>query len=229
MAGMKENSLKKTHSYSSRGLTSFLVAAGFLLMVVSGLVLYIMPHGRIAYWTNWQFISLTKDQWGYIHVLSSYLFAGAGIFHLYLNWRPFVNYIVDRVRGGIKLKKELFITIIVLSVILLSSIYRLPPLIYIAELEEHIKNSWIADETHEPPFGHAELVELDKFIKKMGFDLDESIKALDQEGIRIDNPAETLGNIADANRTSPLRLYEIMKRANGEAGDNKKPLEKRDR
>jgi hypothetical protein len=48
-------------------------------------MLYIEPHGRVAYWTKWSFLGLEKDQWGNIHIFSGLLFLVAGGFHLYYN------------------------------------------------------------------------------------------------------------------------------------------------
>ena len=44
-----------------KGLTSFLTLSGFILMTVTGIVLFFEPEGRIAYWTNWTFWGLTKS------------------------------------------------------------------------------------------------------------------------------------------------------------------------
>jgi hypothetical protein len=66
---------RKIHT---RGLTSFFTLFGFIIMSITGLVLYIEPAGRVAYWITWQFAGLTKTDWGNIHILSSLLFIVAG-------------------------------------------------------------------------------------------------------------------------------------------------------
>ena len=202
---------KSSKSYSARGLVSFLTALGFLTMAVTGIILYITPHGRIAYWTNWQFLALTKDQWGTIHILSSYLFLIAGGFHLYYNWRPFTGYIVSRARGGLKLKKEIAVSTAVLVFVIVSSIYSIPPLIYIADLGEYIKDSWIVSDEHEPPMGHAELLPLKKFVQKTGLDLETSKQKLEAAGIEFTDENETLGEIAVRNGTSPIHIYSVIR------------------
>jgi hypothetical protein len=82
----------KSHAWNGRGLTSLMTAAGFLIMTVSGIVAFIVPHGRIAYWTDWRFFGLTKNNWGDIHVIGCALFLIAGGFHIYFNWRPLTSY-----------------------------------------------------------------------------------------------------------------------------------------
>ena len=95
---------------NKRGLVSFLTLFGFLIMSLTGLVLYVMPAGRVAYWIHWEMIGLSKDGWGNIHILSSILFIVAGAFHIGLNWKPLMNYFKDKVRRGVKLRRELVIS-----------------------------------------------------------------------------------------------------------------------
>ncbi len=41
-------------------ITSLTALISFLLLVLNSIVLYITPHGRIAYWADWRFWGLTK-------------------------------------------------------------------------------------------------------------------------------------------------------------------------
>ncbi len=52
------------NKHSSRSLIAFMVTWSFAVLTVTGIVLYIVPQGRIAYWTLWSFLGLSKDQWG---------------------------------------------------------------------------------------------------------------------------------------------------------------------
>lgn len=83
---------KDKQRWHGRGLTSLLTLAGFIIMGVTGLVLYFVPQGRIAYWTHWTFLGLDKTQWGDIHILSSVLFVAVGIVHTVNNWRRLWGY-----------------------------------------------------------------------------------------------------------------------------------------
>lgn len=198
--------------WNLRGLTSLLTLAGFLIMSVTGLVLYMVPHGRIAYWTNWTFLLLTKTNWGDIHILSSILFIIAGGFHTYFNWKPLMNYLRDRSRGGVKLKKEIAISVAAMVIITLSGIYKLPPLSYLIHLNETIKAAWVVSKEYEPPFGHAELLSLRVFCKKTGLPLKESQAELRRRGLEGVGPDRTVEQIAVANRISPLDVYRMIKK-----------------
>ena len=82
-----------------RGLTSFFTLFGFLIMSITGLVLYVVPQGRIAYWVTWKFLGMTKTEWGNIHIISSILFILAGAFHIYFNWSILINYFKKKIHS----------------------------------------------------------------------------------------------------------------------------------
>ena len=57
-----------------RKITSLTAALAFVLMVLTSIILYIVPQGRIAYWADWHLWGLTKTEWGNIHINSGLLF-----------------------------------------------------------------------------------------------------------------------------------------------------------
>jgi hypothetical protein len=36
----------------------------FLIMTYTGIMLFLCPHGRVAYWSDWHFFGLSKNQYG---------------------------------------------------------------------------------------------------------------------------------------------------------------------
>jgi len=195
-----------------RGLTSFFTLFGFLIMSVTGLVLYIVPAGRIAYWTTWELIGLTKTDWDNIHILSSILFIIAGIFHTYFNWKLLMSYFKNKITQKLKLRRELIISIVVSVWVLISAIWPFPPLSYLLDFNEWIKGTWVVEDNYEPPFGHAELLSLKTFTKKMDIDLDKAVRELKARGLVFENVDEILDDIAKANDISPMNIYLQIKK-----------------
>jgi hypothetical protein len=95
-----------------RSFVSLLTFSGFIIMSFTGIVLYFTPQGRVAYWTDWKFLGLTKVDWGNIHIISCFLFIVVGLFHLYYNWKPLTNYLSDKASHTFKLRKELMLSLI---------------------------------------------------------------------------------------------------------------------
>lgn len=194
-----------------RVLTSLCSLASFILLVFTGMILYIEPHGRVAYWTKWNLLGLQKDQWGSIHIFSGLLFLVAGGFHLYYNWQPVVRYVSGKIGTGLRYQRELIVSSLIFLWIIASGIWSLPPLIYVADLGEAIKSAWVSSPELEPPFGHAEMVSLKTFCKKQGIPLREAMAELRAAGFTVDSPDEALENIADSKGTSGMRVYEVIK------------------
>lgn len=198
---------KEKAKWHTRGLTSLCTLAGFLVMSLTGLVLYIVPQGRIAYWVDWTFLGLTKTAWGDIHILSSIFFVVAGAVHTYFNWRALLNYLRDKAKGTVKLKKEIAVATFAAVVLCVSGALKLPPLGYLLDLNETIKNAWVTSKDFEPPFGHAEEVSLRVFCKKTDIPLDRAVEALEAAGLHSVLPASRLVDISRRNGRSPLELY----------------------
>lgn len=195
-----------------RGLTSFFTLFGFLIMSVTGLVLYIVPAGRIAYWITWEMISLTKTDWGNIHILSSILFIIAGGFHTYYNWKPLMSYFKHKARKGVKLGRELIISSVLSVWIIVGALWPHPPLSYLLDFNEWIKDSWIIEDAYEPPFGHAELLSLKNFTKKMNIDISKASEELKANGIVFESVEEILEDIGKNNDISPMNIYLLIKK-----------------
>ena len=74
-----------------RKIASLTAALSFIVMLLTSIILYIVPQGRIAYWADWRLWGLTKEQWGNIHINTGILFLTALGFHIYYNWKPILS------------------------------------------------------------------------------------------------------------------------------------------
>ncbi|MFC1834721.1 DUF4405 domain-containing protein [Thermodesulfobacteriota bacterium] len=196
--------------WNNRGLASLMTVTGFIIMSFSGVIAYIVPQGRIAYWTDWHLFGLTKTNWGDIHILSSLLFLIAGGFHIYFNWKPLKNYFISRARGGLNLRKEIVLCLIVGIWVVASSILGLPPLSYVLDFNEYVKASWIVSKDYEPPFGHAELLSLPALCRKVGIPVKEALNELKNRGVRVESAKESLAEIAQRNNLKPMKVYSFI-------------------
>jgi ABC-type Fe3+-siderophore transport system permease subunit len=81
---------------SMRKITSLTATLSFILTVTTSIILYIVPQGRVAYWSDWRMWGLTKTQWGDVHINVGLLFLLALFLHIYYNWKPLMAYLKDR-------------------------------------------------------------------------------------------------------------------------------------
>ena len=80
---------------SFKKITSLTLGFSFLTMSFTGIMLYIVPKGKIAYWADWQMFGLSKGDYGDIHTTSMVVFILFGGFHIYYDWKPIVSYMKD--------------------------------------------------------------------------------------------------------------------------------------
>lgn len=202
----------KEKNWNGRAFTSLCSLVGFILLCFTGIILYLEPHGRVAYWIKWHLLSLEKDQWGNIHIYAGLLFLIAGGFHIYYNWKSLIKYLSGRIESALRYKRELAISCAIFIWIVVSGIWSLPPLGYVTELGETIKNSWVTSPDLEPPFGHAELVSLQTFCKKQLIPMDQAMQELRDAGFTVDSPKSTLAQIAESKQTSGMDVYSVIKK-----------------
>jgi hypothetical protein len=183
----------------------------FLLMAITGIVLYLVPQGRVAYWVDWKLFNLTKTDWGNIHIIAGLVFGLAGLFHLYNNWRVFMNYLTRKVSSSFKYKKELTLASLLTVFLLAGSIYQVPPLNYVIGFSGYLKQTWVASKEYEPPFGHAEDVSLKVLARKTEIELQPAVSALKAQGLIFGSDGEKVKDIAKANNTTPMGIFIIMK------------------
>ncbi len=193
---------------SFRKIVSLTLGISFLIMSYTGIMLFLAPHGRVAYWSNWRLLGLTKDQYGDIHTTSMVIFLLFGILHIYFNWNSILNYLRDKARNISFTKKEFIIALLINFTFLIGTILNLQPFQGFLNFEENIKAHW-ARIYGEPPYGHAEETRLDIFCNRMGIPLEKAKNLLKAKGIKF-SPEESLKKIAQQNHITPGQLYNII-------------------
>jgi len=202
---------------SFRRLVSLTIALDFVLMLVTGTVLYIVPHGRVAYWTDWRLWGLSKTQWGELHITLALLMVLAGLCHVYLNWKPIVSYLRGRSREARRLTPEFGAALALVLLFTGLTLLEAPPVSWVPDLADSIKDR--AGRIHgEPPYGHAEESRLNVFLRRTGLDEASSLAALDAAGIVWESRDRTILSIARANGITPQDVYLAMRPVEPRAG-----------
>lgn len=199
---------KKT---SYRAMTSLVTTWSFVVATVTGVVLYIVPEGRVAYWTIWELWGLTKEGWTDLHIIFSIVFVGIGIAHLVYNWKPFKNYMASRASGHVHVSNTVYGSVGIAAALFGLTLYSLPPANWVLDLSSTIKHSWVVTPAYEPPFGHAEEVSLAGFSKRQRIDLDAAMLKLKAQGIEVPTPQMALKDLASLNATTPMAIYDAIK------------------
>ena len=200
----------KKIKFKFRAFTALIVLWSFIVENVTGIVLYIVPPGRIAHWTNWKLWGFTKEQWGALHTIFGYLFLIFAVIHIYYNWKAIMNYIKQKIKAGLRMRVELVISLVLIILVFIATAISIPPFSTVMDFGTKMKNSW--EESRQEPFTpHAESMNLEEFTKQIGMSMERAEKILKNNGINVRDTSSTIQDIAIDNNTSPVALYEILK------------------
>lgn len=195
--------------FSWKAFVSFYIAFSFVVLGLSGLVLYVAPPGRIANWSVWTLGALSKAQWQAVHTLFSFVFLVAASFHLYFNWKVLVAYVRTKLHEGVRMRRELGLASAVASLLLVLTLAGVPPFSTVMAVGDDIKNAWTVP-TNEPPLPHAEELTVEKLAETVKMPLDTARENLAARGVTIAGDGMTVQQIAEANKLTPQQVYQRM-------------------
>ena len=78
--------------------TSFIMLYSFVIMVLSGFMLFVSPFGRLSMMIKWEMLWLDKMQWQALHLIFMLIFTLAGMVHIFYNWKPIKSYLKNRTK-----------------------------------------------------------------------------------------------------------------------------------
>lgn len=128
--------------FSLRGFTSILLVIALLVVLVSGVMLYVAPRGRTANVIDWSILSLGRSHWVALHINASLLFLVASVTHICMNLSRLVGYLKKRSRPGINMKWELATAVIVSTMIFAATILEIAPIDSLVDLKYQIRDTW---------------------------------------------------------------------------------------
>lgn len=199
----------KNKPFSFRAFISLFMFLDFIFIALTGILLYVAPPGRIAYWINWKLAGIDKTGLQTIHTVFAFLLVIAGILHIYYNWNVFWNYIISRAQKALNRRAEMILSIAITVIILIGSIAATPPFSTIMEWGDVLKNSWHSA-AEEPPIPHAELMNIREISEKTGVPLDTAMSRLREAGIKVKGSQQRIAGIAKKNDMSARKVFQII-------------------
>jgi len=178
-------------------------------MAFSGIIMYITPVGRVAYWSDWRMFGMNKTMYNETHITMSMLFLASMVLHIWLNWKPIVSYMKSNSGKVIVFTKETMIGLVLAVVFIVGTLNMTAPFSSILDALGNIKEDYEYS-LGNPPYPHAELTTLSAFIKRMQFDEAKAEDVLKNAGIKY-TMEENLKTIATNHGTDPAYIYELLK------------------
>jgi hypothetical protein len=135
-------SFDKRKAFAWRAMTSVLIGVSFIVLVVTGFVLFVTPPGRISNWSNWTLLGLRKHEWIALHVGFSTLFLLATVFHLVFNWRPMMDYFKNRMTRRVGFRWEWLVALAICLGVFVGTRADIFPFSSLMTLRRQAKQSW---------------------------------------------------------------------------------------
>lgn len=207
-----------------RRVVSLTMLLSFVVMVYTGIMLFVCPHGRVAYWTGWRLLGLSKEQYGELHTTFMVTFVVSGIWHITLNWKPITNYLKSRSRELKIFTPEFDLSMLLAVAFAVGTLAGIPPWSSLLAWQASIKDFWERRDG-SPPWGHAEENSLARFTRGLlnwerleherivRLSGTEALAALRDAGLTVEGEHQRLVDIARTNGTTPQALMAILREA----------------
>src|SRR6056297_3138081 len=118
---------------------SFSLLFSFILMLISGIILYFKPEGSVARWLEWEILFLSRASWESIHTIFSFLFMIIAFFHI-LKVHLF-SFFVYLNRKHLYAIKEFFLALAISLVVLVGTTLKLHPFESVYELGNRLSKA----------------------------------------------------------------------------------------
>jgi len=128
--------------FQIKGFVSLFLAMAFSVLALSGVILYFAPRCRVAEWTQWTVLGLSKADWHAVHLALAVATMIAGGLHWYLNWSMFWGYIKKSGVLALSLKREMFWAVVLAAFFIGGAAWRMPPFDSLERWNDEIKEFW---------------------------------------------------------------------------------------
>jgi hypothetical protein len=195
-------------TYSWRAFTTLFIVIGFSVLTLSGVALYATPAGRIANWSGWTLVGLSKLQWQSLHMSFGLLFAVAAAFHLFFNWKVLLGYLRSKLRTGVRRRRELALATAASLALAVLSVADVPPVSFVTDGREALSASWESPSI-EPPVPHMELMTLEQAARTLAVEPTEVVTRLKAAGYNV-TPSDQIDAVARAAGKPPREIYALF-------------------
>jgi len=202
-----------------RSLVSFYLVFAGIVVLVSGLVLYVAPPGRVGNITSWHLLGLDKQQWAAAHTISCFMVAIFGVLHLLLNWKTLTHYLWDRTNRTYQLRDEMIIAALLTIAVFMWSVLALPPFSAVMDIGDALTDSWdtgivdsVISENHDSSgeiSGGWGQFTVEELCVHQGLSVEEGVAYLAEYGIAADESSR-IRTLADTNGYAPSAVVDII-------------------
>jgi hypothetical protein len=130
-------------SFRLKAFTSLTLLFSFVVLLVSGIILFASPVWDVAYKINWYFLGMNKLEWVAVHSSFSVLFIIVALVHiLNYNWKALAHYIKSKKKEHNNPVWELILAAALTLLMIAGSWLEIPPFTWLLELSQWFEGLW---------------------------------------------------------------------------------------
>jgi hypothetical protein len=138
-------------SFSWRAFISFGLFVSFIVLLLSGVILYIGPSGKGNSGVVWEIIGLTKQAWQKQHIIFGFAFSIFSVFHLSaMNWKSFFSYLKSKAGEGLSRPVELSAILVMALFFGIGTYVGIQPFSGVLDFGKNISKSWDGKTVQQP-------------------------------------------------------------------------------
>ncbi|MCK5028442.1 MAG: DUF4405 domain-containing protein [Bacteroidales bacterium] len=202
-----------TNKFNWQSFISIGLLISFLVMLLSGVILYVAPEGSLSRWIGWDVFNLTKKQWEHQHSIFSLLFILFSIFHIFtINWGLLISYFALENKKLTNIK-ELLAAFVISILVFTGTFFSLSPFENIIELGNNISENQTI-EVDRPDIPNIDKLPLIEFSEKVfNISITEMEIVLEKNNLKIVDANVSVNEFCSQNDMSPQELYLLIKKS----------------
>ncbi|SFC55798.1 DUF4405 domain-containing protein [Tropicimonas isoalkanivorans] len=135
---------------SGRAFAAFGVSLTFVLMLVSGIMLYVAPNGRMAYEVGWTLLGLGRPGWEAVHIATAVVFVAVVAWHFLLHLRVYRTLLAGTPIHPTGHRREALLALAAVALVALVAILAWPPASWVVDGNSYFKRDHWSSEAALP-------------------------------------------------------------------------------
>lgn len=194
--------------FRMRALFSVLTFISFVVLLLTGVGLFVAPHDHVADWLSWTWMGMDQDVFAELHITFGLAFLISALAHIFYNIKPLVTYLKKPVEKK-SLLTETSIAVFLSIALMVGTLAGLPGPAHVIELGEKLQATWAVGYP-EAPIPNAESLTVEQLGRLLDIDTEIILSKFEKMGIDSVTRESVIEDIAEANDIPPYRLISII-------------------
>ncbi len=202
-----------TNKFNWQSFISIGLLISFIVMLLSGVVLYVAPEGSLSRWIGWDVFNLTKKQWEHQHSIFSLVFILFSIFHIFkINWGLLLSYFALENKKFTNIK-EFLVALVICAVVFIGTFFDWSPFRNIIEFGTDVSDNQTI-EVERPDIPDIDKLPLKDFSEKVfNIPINEMEIILEKNNLKIVSTDISINEFCSQNDISPQELFLLIKKS----------------